>query len=97
LIADMTSANYNSWHIEAAPNTANTNGPGGTRYAYVVYGLRRSDGNSYWPGEYLTDSSLNGKSLSDSTTVGLLPWYVIGRAAQVTTGVGNTRVQMRAH
>lgn len=96
LIGDMTLANDNEWHIEAAPNTRNTNGPPG-RYAYVQYGLNSANSNSHYPGEYLTDSTMGGRTMTDGQTIGWLPWYVVGRAAQDTTGASNTRVQLRAH
>lgn len=96
LISDMTSGNDSGWYIEAAPNTKDSNGPGG-KYPYVAIGLNSSNGNSYWPGEYISDSAPLGISLTNSTNVYLLPWFVVGRAAQDTTGADNVRVQLRAH
>ncbi len=94
LIDDMTTANDNGWYMEAAPNTQDSNGPGGTRYAQINIALRRSDGRSHWPGEYLSDSAPQGVSLSDSTVVYCLPWYVIGRANGVAEKA-NVRIQVR--
>ena len=95
LVDAMTTANDNSWHMDVAPFTSNSAGPGGSRYAYVAVGLRRSDGNSFWPGEYLSDSSPQGQSISDGTSIRHQGWYVAGRAAQSTTEYANNRLQLR--
>ena len=95
LVADMTTANTNSWHLDSAPTTANNNGPGGTRYAQVNLALRRADGNSHWPGAYLDDDSYDGRTWSSGSTIRRTNWYVVGRAYQVTNQYSNIRVQLR--
>lgn len=94
LNADMANGNTNGWYIEAAPNTQDLNGPGG-KYPYIAIGRNRSDAQSYWPGEYLSDSSPQGVGISDGTSIRRQPWFVVGRAAQVAGTAGNTRVQTR--
>lgn len=94
LNGDMSLGNTNGWYIEAAPNTQDSNGPGG-KYPYIAIGRNRSDAQSYWPGEYLSDSAPQGVSISNGTSIRRQPWFVVGRAAQVAGTAGNTRVQIR--
>lgn len=97
LKADMSQGNDNGWRLDLGLFTADSNGPGG-KFPYVAIARRRSEGqSSHWPGEYLSDAEPRGVPLTDGTTVRLQGWYVVGRAFEVPSGVGNTRVQIRGY
>lgn len=93
VIDSMKGPNDNLYYLATAPNTGEQIGAD-KHYTYIAVGRNRSDGQSYWPGEYLSDSTVQGRTVP-STGIMLLPWYVYGRRAGAPDTATNTRLQIR--
>lgn len=89
----MTAQNTNGWSpsVSGVPGK-DSDGPVGSNgqrhFAYVNEGIRRSEGQSFWTNQYLSD-------LSSSQVIRHYAWAVASTAASSPNAAPNTRLQFR--